>query len=99
MLLRTHGSFHIALLSVCRAMHNLKILLWRDMDVEVMAGMLMLACASPCGKKRKEKKKKKKTMPFGVNFNEKPCIIPGCPEMCITMCMNRQAVAHLCMPS
>jgi len=41
-------------------MHNLKILLWRDMDVEVMAGMLMLACASPCGKKRKEKKEKKR---------------------------------------
>jgi len=29
---------------------------------------------------KKKKKKKKKTMPFGVNLNEKPSIIPGCPE-------------------
>ncbi len=32
------------------------------------------------GKKRKEKEKKRKDYAFRRQFNEKPSIIPGCPE-------------------
>ena len=37
-----------------------------------------------------EKTTKEKTMPFGINCNEKPSIIPGCPGACdgmISICM------------
>jgi len=35
---------------------------------------------SPPGFTDRERKEEK-TTPFGVNFNEKPSIIPGCPGM------------------
>ncbi len=46
--LTMHGSFNNALLSGCALMHNMRVLRLRDKHVEVVAWMLVLACASQC---------------------------------------------------